>query len=191
MIDSLKRATVMASFRPWPSAGLAMYLPTVATVHGARAPGHPPELGLHAGSAASILAPLRSSLIPVTDTAWFWTVFPITLVLLSSAVWTGRRSRRRIHLRLAPLSLAFLGLAIWMAIRMGQARVFPEEVMAIHRPIATLAAVLVVPVIGSGIALYRSEAWRRVHRICVTVFLGAALTATGTGIWAFSMSTPV
>lgn len=147
-------------------------------------------MGLHAGLPASILALLRSSPIPVTDTAWFWTVFPITLVLLFGTLWTGRTKRRWVHLRLAPLSLVFLGLAIWMAIRMGQARVFPEDEMAIHRPIATLAAVLVVPVIGSGIALFRSPAWRPVHRVCVTLFMVAALAATGTGIWVFTLSTP-
>ena len=126
----------------------------------------------------------------MTDTSWFWTLFPATLVLLIGALWSGRTGRRRLHLRLAPLAMVFLALAIWMAVRMGQARVFPEQEMGIHRLIAILAAVLVAPVIGSGIALSRSGKWRRLHRVCVTVFMIAALAATGTGIWVFSLSVP-
>lgn len=145
---------------------------------------------LHDGEPPSILGSLRRPLTRVTDTVWFWIVFPITLALLSVALWTGRRKRRRVHLLLAPLSMVFLGLAILLAVRMGQTRDFPAAEMRIHRAIAVTAALLALPVILSGLALFRSPSWRRVHRICVTLFLVAAVAASATGIWVFSMSTP-
>lgn len=126
----------------------------------------------------------------MSDTAWFWTLFPITLALLAIALWSGRTKRRRLHLCLAPTALVFLVLAIWMAVRMGRARVFPESEMGIHRAIALTAALLVLPLIASGLLLLRSPSRRRVHRICVTLFLIAAVLATCTGIWVFSLSSP-
>jgi hypothetical protein len=125
----------------------------------------------------------------VTDTVWFWIVFPITLVMLSGALWTGRTKRRRVHLRLAPLSMVFLAVSIFFAVRMGQLRNFPPDEMRIHRAIAVTAALLALPVILSGVALFRSPSWRRVHRIAVTLFLVAALAASATGVWVFSLST--
>ncbi len=134
--------------------------------------------------------PVPSILTGVTDTAWFWTLFPITLALLIGALWTGCRKIRRVHLVLAPLSLVFLGVAIILAVRMGRTRIFPPDEMRTHRMIATAAALLVLPVIASGLALVRSPRWRRVHRVCVILFFFTALVATGTGVWVFTMSTP-
>ncbi len=134
--------------------------------------------------------PTPSILTRVTDTTWFWIVFPITLALLIGALWTGSRGIRRVHLILAPVSLVFLGVAILLAVRMGQTRNFPPDEMRIHRMFATSAALLALPVIASGLALFRSPRWRRVHRVCVILFFFTALVATGTGVWVFTMSTP-
>jgi hypothetical protein len=86
-----------------------------------------------------------------------------------------------------------LGVAIVMAEQLGRARSFPQSEMRVHLVFAKTAAVLVLPVVITGVLLARARGsrvrtWRRAHRVCVIVFLAAALAATGTGVWVFSLS---
>jgi hypothetical protein len=62
--------------------------------------------------------------------------------------------------------------------------------MATHTIFARAAGLLVLPVALTGIMLWRRPSWRIVHRVCVYVLLVALVIAIGTGIWAFSLSTP-
>lgn len=159
---------------PAPGAGVGVL--ALAMIHEPSA-----SLPAAAGSAAS-------------DTVLFWVFFALTLAGLGTALWMGLRRRRRAHLRFAPVALVLLGVTIFFAERMGRARVFPAEQMRIHLWFAKSAALLVLPVLASGIVLARrpgpAPRARRAHRVCVALFLLAAVVATGTGIWVFSLSRP-
>jgi Na+/H+-dicarboxylate symporter len=125
----------------------------------------------------------------------FWIAFGAALAALGAALLTGRARRRRLHLWVAPAALVLLGVAIVMAEQLGRARAFPPAQMRVHLVFAKAAACLVLPVVVSGVLLARARGgkerrWRRAHGICVAVFLVAALAATGTGVWVFSLSTP-
>lgn len=124
-------------------------------------------------------------------TSWFWVSFLLTLALLVAALVTGWGGWRRVHLRLGPIALLSLAVTVVMAERLGKARVFPEEEMVIHLWFAKSAALLAVLVGGTGIYLWRTGRGRLVHRVCVLLFLLLTLIATGTGVWAFGMSTPI
>ena len=125
-----------------------------------------------------------------TVTILFWIFLPLTLAGLCAAVFTGKRGKRRLHLILAPSTLGLLAVTIFLAEQMGRVRIFPEDELRIHLWFAQSAAVLALPVIFTGIMLVRRPGWRRVHFVCVLLFLAVAVTATCTGVWAFSLSTP-
>ncbi len=120
----------------------------------------------------------------------FWIAFVVTLLLLGGALWTGWSRRRRLHLVVAPLGLVALGVAILLAEQLGRTREFPPTVLAIHLFFAKTGALLALPVVATGVLLLRNPRWRRLHRIAVLLFAAGALTATATGIWMFSLSTP-
>lgn len=121
----------------------------------------------------------------------FWISFPVTLLLLVAALVTGLTRKRKVHLVLGPLALVSLTIAIVLAVLMGKTRVFPPEEMRIHRMIATTAGVLAILVALTGIRLVYSPRARLAHKIVVFVFMVAALAASGTGIWVFTLSKPV
>jgi len=125
-----------------------------------------------------------------TVTILFWVFFSATLVALASALVTGLRRRRRLHLRLAPAALVLLVIAIVFAEQMGRTREFPPHEMSIHLMFAKSAAALVIPVVLSGLWLWRRGRGRRLHLICVVVFLLTTVTAASTGVWVYSLSTP-
>ena len=58
-----------------------------------------------------------------------------------------------------------------------------------HLWFAKTAAGLAVLVAVTGVYLWRTGRGRRVHFWCVVAFLVGTVVATGTGIWAFSLST--
>ena len=120
----------------------------------------------------------------------FWIAFPVTLVLLGCALVTGLTRRRRLHLKLGPLALLSLLVAIVLAVEMGRMRVFPEAEMRIHKVIALIASSLAIAVAITGLWLIKNPRVRRLHKVCVLFFLCAAVVASGTGIWVFTLSTP-
>lgn len=123
-------------------------------------------------------------------TAAFWIAFVATLATLAGALWTGFRRRRRAHLLLGPVSLVCLAVAILLAERLASVRDFPREPLRIHLWFAKSGALLALPVIVTGLLLWRSPRWRVAHRVCVVLFVAVTLIATGTGLWIFSQSTP-
>ncbi len=71
-----------------------------------------------------------------------------------------------------------------------RARTFPRGELDFHKLLAELAAVLVLPVIVTGLVLVKRPRWRRAHLVCVVLFLVMVLVATGTGVWAYALSAP-
>ena len=124
------------------------------------------------------------------DIYCFWFFTALTLVGLVATLVTGRRGLRKVHLRLAPLTIGLLVITIVFAERVGMIRSFPEEEMRIHLYFAWSAAILVLPVVASGLGYRANPRWRKVHLACVILFSVAMVVALCTGIWAYSLSTP-
>lgn len=120
----------------------------------------------------------------------FWVSFVVTLLAIAAALTSGWLRRRRWHLVLAPVAIAVLAVTIVLAEQMARARSFPPGPMHIHLAFAKTAALLVLPVIVTGLVLWRRDRWRRGHRLAVYLFLAVTITATCTGIWVFSLSMP-
>ncbi|MEQ1631570.1 MAG: hypothetical protein ABL997_04300 [Planctomycetota bacterium] len=120
---------------------------------------------------------------------WFWVALVATVVLLVLALVSGLRGRRRAHLIAGPAAMVSLAIAILLTEQLAQRYVFPEPVRSIHLWCAKVGGLLAIPVILSGIWLWRRPAVRRLHRYSVFAFVVATLVATGTGIWMFSGAT--
>lgn len=123
-------------------------------------------------------------------TTFFWVSFLLTLIALAGALYSGWSGQRRWHLVLGPLTLALLSVAVVFAVLMGQVRHFPQDIMRIHRPIAVTAGLFGVLVAVTGVVLWRTGRARRAHFVLVLLFSVAAVAASGTGIWAFTQSSP-
>ncbi|MFO1051516.1 MAG: hypothetical protein U1F36_04840 [Planctomycetota bacterium] len=120
----------------------------------------------------------------------FWICFAATLLLLGLTLRTGFAGRRRPHVALALATVAMLTVTVLLTEALLRAVVFPEKEMGIHLVFAKSGALLVLPVALTGIATWKRRAFLRWHLIAVLLFLVAAVTATGTGIWVYSLSTP-
>ena len=120
----------------------------------------------------------------------FFASFGATLIALGVALVSGRTGKRGRHLIAAPAAVVLLGVTIVLAERLARAREFPPEELRIHLWFAKSAALLVFPVIGTGLWLTRSGRARPWHRVALVLFLVDTLIATGTGIWVFGLSVP-
>ena len=122
--------------------------------------------------------------------ATFWISFAITLLLVGGTVFTGLSHRRRVHVGFALCTVASLIGTIVLAERLGAARNFPAAEMRVHLWFAKSAALAVVPVVLTGVALWRWRRARWAHRAAVALFLLLTVIATATGTWAYGLSTP-
>ena len=120
----------------------------------------------------------------------FWTLFGLTVALIVATLWAGLTHRRRVHYSLAVSTVLALTATVVVTEQLVRARDFPREELDFHKLLAKTAAALVLPVIATGLTLVRRPKWRRVHLLCVVLFLVMVLVATGTGIWVYSLSTP-
>lgn len=120
----------------------------------------------------------------------FWISFAVTLLLVTGTVVSGLRRRRRVHLVCALSAVSSLVLTIVLAERMGATRRFPAAEMRVHLWFAKSAALMVLPVALSGLALWRRPRWRPLHRAAVVLFLLLTVIASGTGVWVYGLSTP-
>ncbi len=120
----------------------------------------------------------------------FFVALGLTVVAVVLTVRSGRRGDRRSHVIRALSTVALLIATIVLALMLGQVRDFPDPAMAIHKVIARTAGLLVLPVIFTGIMLWRRPGWRIVHRGCVYGMVVMLAIAIGPGIWVFSLSTP-
>ena len=96
----------------------------------------------------------------------FWVSFVLTVITLAVALVTGKRGQRRAHLVLAPISLVLLTITILFAEKLASVRTFPQAAMQVHLVFAKTGALLAVPVIVTGLLLWRDRRWRRAHWYC-------------------------
>ena len=125
----------------------------------------------------------------MSETLPFWIALVVTVALIVSATWTGFRGPRRLHLLLGPLTMVSLGVAIVLTEELVRRYEFPPEVLRTHLWFAKAGGMLALPVIVTGVWLWRSPRARLWHRIAVFVWIAAVLTATGTGLWMFTQGT--
>ena len=125
----------------------------------------------------------------------FWAGFVLTLVAAAAALVTGRTGRRRAHYASAVSAVVVLGFTIYFARRLTEARELPGPELEFHLIFAKSGAVLVLPVIATGLWMAWTKGRSRVARIChrsaVVLWLLVVLVATATGIWMYSLSTPL
>ncbi|MBL9079151.1 MAG: hypothetical protein JNL08_16735 [Planctomycetes bacterium] len=119
----------------------------------------------------------------------FWIAFVATVLLLVASLVTGWTRRRRLHLWLGPLTMVALGFAVVFTEELVRRYEFPPDVLRTHLWFAKAGGVLALPVVVTGIWLWRQPRARRWHKLAVYVWLLAVLTATGTGLWMFSQGT--
>lgn len=124
------------------------------------------------------------------STVGFWLSFVATLLLLATALVSGLRGRRRLHLWAGPLAIVALVVAILFTEELMRRYQFPEDSLRFHLWFAKAGGLLALPVVVTGIGLWRRPTWRRWHRLAVFAFVVAALLATGTGLWLFGQGTP-
>ena len=120
----------------------------------------------------------------------FWIAFVATVLLMAGALWSGLRGSRRYHLVLGPLTMVSLAVAIVLTEELASHYDFPEAIKHTHLLIAKTGGLLALPVIVTGLWLWRSERARVWHRACVYLWIVAVLSATASGLWMFSAGTP-
>ena len=120
------------------------------------------------------------------STVPFWIAFVATVVLLVAALCTGFLRKRKLHLWLGPLTIVSFTIAIVLTEQLMQHYTFPKDELAFHLIFAKAGGLLALPVVVTGIWLWRQPRARVWHRIAVVVWLIAVLTATATGLWMFS-----
>ena len=120
----------------------------------------------------------------------FWTGFVVTVALLAAALFTGTTRRRRAHLCLAPAAMLALGVTIVLTEALVRRYDFPADTLRFHLFFAKAAGLLALPVIATGVALWRTERARLWHRAALIVWLTSVAVATTTGLWMFGQGTP-
>lgn len=117
----------------------------------------------------------------------FWIAFVTTVLLLVASLVTGFLRKRKVHLFLGPATVVSLAVAIVLTEQLLRKYTFPPDELAIHLVFAKAGGLLVLPVVITGIWLWRSEKARVYHRVAVILWLVSVLTATGTGLWMFGL----
>jgi hypothetical protein len=123
------------------------------------------------------------------ETLPFWIGLVSTVALRVGSLVTGWLRRRRLHLWLGPLTMVSLTITILLTEELVRRYSFPEDVLRTHLWFAKAGGLLALPVIVTGIWLWRSERARLWHRAAVIVWIVSVLTATGTGLWMFGHGT--
>ena len=124
------------------------------------------------------------------STVPFWIAFVTTVLLLVVALITGFTKKRKLHLWVGPLTIASLAVAIVLTEQLLRNYEFPADELAFHLVFAKAGGLLALPVVATGIWLWRNPKARKWHLIAVIAWLISVLTATGTGLWMFSLGTP-
>ncbi|MGE3173140.1 MAG: hypothetical protein AB7O97_10990 [Planctomycetota bacterium] len=120
----------------------------------------------------------------------FWISFGTTLALLATALVSGLRGGRRLHLVAGPLTLVSLAVTVVLTEQLMRGYRFPEQALRVHLWFAKAGGALALPVLLTGIWLWRRPAARRWHLAAVLAFVVGALLATGTGVWMFVQGEP-
>ena len=124
------------------------------------------------------------------ETLPFWIAFVTTVLLLVLSLVTGWTRRRRLHLWLGPLTIVALVVAVVLTEQLVRRYDFPPDVLRVHLWFAKAGGLLALPVVVTGLWLWKQPRARSWHKLAVYVWLLAVLTATGTGLWMFSHGTP-
>ncbi|MFO1077849.1 MAG: hypothetical protein U1E73_09005 [Planctomycetota bacterium] len=119
----------------------------------------------------------------------FWVSFLTTVCLLVAALATGLLHRRRAHLVLGPLVMVALGVTVFLTEELMRKYDFPAEALRTHLWFAKAGGLLALPVIVTGVWLWRRPRARFAHRLTVWIWLLSVLAATGTGLWIFALGT--
>lgn len=121
---------------------------------------------------------------------WFWMALVSTVALMALALVSGLQRKRRAHLLAGPASMASLVVAILLTEKLARLYAFDPEVQRIHLVCAKVGGLLAIPVVLTGILLWRRPSTRRLHRWAVWIFVVATLVATATGVWMFAGAVP-
>ena len=124
------------------------------------------------------------------STLLFWSAFVATVLLIVASLVSGYRKKRRVHLVTGPLTLVALAFAVIETEALLRQYDFPREALDTHLIFAKAGGLLALPVIATGIWLWRNPRARSWHRLAVWLWLISVLTATGTGLWIFDLATP-
>ena len=119
---------------------------------------------------------------------WFWVALVATVALLLLALVSGLRRHRRAHLVAGPAAMVSLAIAILLTEQLARLYEFPEPIRSIHLVCAKIGGLLAIPVILTGVWLWRRPGARRAHRVAVFAFVAATLVATVTGLWMCSQA---
>lgn len=119
----------------------------------------------------------------------FWISFVATVLLLVLALVTGFGHRRRAHLWVGPLTMVSLAITIVLTEQLMRQYDFPRGDLDFHLYFAKAGGILALPVIVTGLWLWRRPKARLWHRAAVIVWLISVLTATATGLWVFTLGT--
>lgn len=117
----------------------------------------------------------------------FWISFVATVLLMLGALLAGWKRWRKLHLVLGPLTMVSLAIAVVLTEELMQQYTFPEAEKRFHLVFAKAGGLLALPVVATGLWLWRSESARLWHRLAVVVWVLSVLVATGTGLWMFSL----
>ena len=120
----------------------------------------------------------------------FWISFVTTVLLLVASLVTGWTNRRRVHLWFGPLTMVSLVVTVWLTEQLVRRYEFPPDVLRTHLWFAKAGGMLALPVIVTGVWLWKRPRARVWHKVAVYVWLVSVLAATGTGIWMFTQGTP-
>ncbi len=118
-------------------------------------------------------------------TVGFLSFLVLTLIALGGVFVTGRQARRRRHIPLVVVTVAFLGTTIYFAEKLGEGLDLDEagRIVPIHLTLAKLATLAyLVPVI-TGLATIRNSARRKLHGRVALVVLLLTVLAAATGAW--------
>ena len=114
----------------------------------------------------------------------------LTVVLIALTLQSGIGGRRRAHLARALTTVGLLAVTVVFAFLMAEyERLFVPEKMRVHRMFSMTVAFVVPAVALTGAMLWKRPGWRWPHKICIGVFLLAALGAAVTGVWVLWTST--
>ena len=117
---------------------------------------------------------------------WFWTALVSTVVLMALALVSGLQRKRRAHLVAGPASMASLVVAILLTEKLARLYAFDPDIQRIHLVCAKAGGLLAIPVVLTGVLLWRRPSTRWLHRWAVWIFVVATLVATATGVWMFA-----
>ena len=139
------------------------------------------------GLVVSTVGGVRATCRCMPPTLPFWIAFITTVLLLVASLVTGLLRKRRVHLFLGPATIVSLAVAIVLTEQLLRNYEFPADALAFHLIFAKAGGLLALPVVATGVWLWRSERARVYHRVSVVVWLVSVLIATGTGLWMFSL----